>query len=191
MSIAHSLITLSVIGSDFARRNIKSGKAAFPAVPLESILTSNTQITSAQLRPNGSPIIILSTGIAYSWNIDLCSLVKINELRWSLGSDQWEGKQRSNKASTSKGVIANLETTLTEMQTSDIIALDDASERPTWWDVAYTLGHLETRMHAARVLDSPAEYKSSLAHYARKIAEEGYRAKAEELIKELCGPLYW
>jgi len=54
-----------------------------------------------------------------------------------------------------------------------------------------TLGHLETRLHAARLLDSPAEYKQYLTLYAKRIADEGFRAKAEELIKELCGPIYW
>jgi len=54
-----------------------------------------------------------------------------------------------------------------------------------------TLGHLETKLHAARVLDSPQEYKQALLVYAKKIADEGFRGKAEELIKELFGPVYW
>ena len=54
-----------------------------------------------------------------------------------------------------------------------------------------TLGHLETKLHAARVLDSPQEYKQVLLVYAKKIADEGFRGKAEELIKELYGPVYW
>lgn len=54
-----------------------------------------------------------------------------------------------------------------------------------------TLGHLETKLHAARVLDSPQEYKQALLVYAKKIADEGFRGKAEELIKELYGPVYW
>jgi protein HIRA/HIR1 len=41
------------------------------------------------------------------------------------------------------------------------------------------------------VLDSPQEYKQALLVYAKKIADEGFRAKAEELIKDLFGPLYW
>jgi len=63
--------------------------------------------------------------------------------------------------------------------------------RPTWWSAAMTLGHLETKLHAAVVLDSPQEYKQALLVYAKKIADEGFRAKAEELIKDLFGPLYW
>ena len=64
-------------------------------------------------------------------------------------------------------------------------------ERPTWWNTALTLGHLESKLHAAKVLDSAAEYKQALLVYARKLADEGFRAKAEELIKELFGPVFW
>jgi TUP1-like enhancer of split len=64
-------------------------------------------------------------------------------------------------------------------------------QRPQWWTSALTLGHLESKLHAARVLDSSTEYKQTLLLYAKKIADEGFRNKAEELIKELFGPIYW
>jgi hypothetical protein len=35
------------------------------------------------------------------------------------------------------------------------------------------------------------EYKQILLVYAKKIADEGFRNKAEELIKDLFGPIYW
>jgi protein HIRA/HIR1 len=54
-----------------------------------------------------------------------------------------------------------------------------------------TLGHLETKLHSAKMLDSPAEYKQALLVYAKKIADDAFRNKAEELIKELFGPVYW
>lgn len=54
-----------------------------------------------------------------------------------------------------------------------------------------TLGHLETKLHASKLLSSPAEYKQALLIYAKRLADEGFRAKAEELIKELFGPVYW
>lgn len=63
--------------------------------------------------------------------------------------------------------------------------------RPAWWGTALTLGHLETRLHAAKTLESPQEYKHALILYAKKIADEGFRAKGEELVKELFGPTYW
>jgi hypothetical protein len=64
-------------------------------------------------------------------------------------------------------------------------------QRPKWWHTALTLGHLETRLSSARLLDSPQEYKQAMSIYAKRIADEGFRAKAEELIKELFGPVYW
>ena len=73
--------------------------------------------------------------------------------------------------------------------------IDDGStaekQRPAWWTAAMTLGHLETRLHAAKALDSPAEYKQALLLYAKTIADEGFRGKAEELLRELFGPVYW
>ena len=54
-----------------------------------------------------------------------------------------------------------------------------------------TLGHLETRMNTAKSLDSAAEYKQALLLYAKTIADEGFRGKAEELLTELYGPVYW
>ncbi|GAA6039502.1 hypothetical protein JCM8097_009584 [Rhodosporidiobolus ruineniae] len=55
---------------------------------------------------------------------------------------------------------------------------------------AATLAHLETRMQAAVALDSQSEYRAFLVQYAKKLAEEGFRSKAEELARELLGPVY-
>lgn len=46
-------------------------------------------------------------------------------------------------------------------------------------------------MHAAKTLESKDEYKTALVAYARRLSEEGFRGKAEELVKELVGPVYW
>lgn len=64
-------------------------------------------------------------------------------------------------------------------------------KRPKWWSSALTLGHLEARLYATKLLDSPQEHRQSLMMYAKKIADEGFRSKAEELVKELYGPVYW
>lgn len=56
--------------------------------------------------------------------------------------------------------------------------------------VAMSLAHLEVRMKAAVTLDSPTEYRTFLVAYAKKLAEESIRNKAEELLKELMGPIY-
>ena len=35
------------------------------------------------------------------------------------------------------------------------------------------------------------EYKQALSLFAKKFVDEGFRAKGEELIKELFGPVNW
>lgn len=84
-------------------------------------------------------------------------------------------------------MVASIENAITS--TTD--ELSAHKERPQWWNAALTLGHLESKMHAAKALESPTEYKQALLLYARKLGEEGFRSKAEELIKDLFGPVYW
>ena len=57
--------------------------------------------------------------------------------------------------------------------------------------IAVTLRHLEARMLAATILDSANEYKNYLVAYTRRIAEEGIKNQAEDLIKSLIGPIYY
>ncbi|GAA5862936.1 hypothetical protein JCM8547_003626 [Rhodosporidiobolus lusitaniae] len=66
----------------------------------------------------------------------------------------------------------------------------DPTRSASDYRTATTLAHLETRLQAAERLDSPAEYKVFLSQYARRLAEEGLRSKAEELVRELLGPVY-
>ena len=64
------------------------------------------------------------------------------------------------------------------------------SERQSDFESAVTLRHLETRMLAATILESPGEYKNYLLAYARRLADDGIRNQAEDLIKSLIGPIY-
>ncbi|KAF9069481.1 histone transcription regulator 1 [Rhodocollybia butyracea] len=165
---------------------VAKNTAFFPPVSVAPLMSSpNDTIESVSVRPNGTPIINCSNGTVYSYDTSLFSWVKISDRWWSEGSDVWQGRQRPQ--SSNRGIVAFVESRI------NVTPNERAAEtpRPEWWTSAMTLGHLETRLHAARLLDSPAEYKQYLTLYAKKIADEGFRAKAEELIKELYGPIYW
>ncbi|KAL8291734.1 hypothetical protein RQP46_001992 [Phenoliferia psychrophenolica] len=56
---------------------------------------------------------------------------------------------------------------------------------------AISLAHLEIRLKAAASLESGGEYRQFLQAYVKRLAEEGLRNKAEELIRELIGPIYY
>ena len=177
--------------SSTSHRNIKKQAAAFPATSVLPILgtSPNTTIVYAVVRPNGAPVIQLSTGVAHTWDAGLSAWVKLSESWWAEGSDAWQGRQRSTALGGARGPLAALEGAISERTNLD----DGRAEkvRPTWWGAAMTLGHLESKLHAARALDSPQEYKQALLLYAKRIADEGFRGKAEELVKELFGPVYW
>jgi len=158
-----------------------------------------------------------SSGAAHAYDARLCAWTKLSERWWAEGSDAWQGRQRSGPAAGAssssragdKGALAAVESALAgaaeeglgQAVTSGSGGGGGGAEggrggaaiavRPEWWGTALTLGHLESKMHAARALDSAAEYKQALLVYTKKIADEGFRGKAEELIREFYGPVYW
>jgi protein HIRA/HIR1 len=147
----------------------------------------NTHVTSTFIRPNGAVVVSLSSGGVYSYDKSLLSWVCISDNWWSTGSDAWNARTR-----TSQGVLTSIEGSVAEVAMSLPNPMANPSmERPAWWNTALTLGHLESRLHACRLLESSSEYKQALLQYVKKIADEGFRGKAEEVLKEYCGPLYW
>lgn len=190
-----SLIALTSTGTLYSW-NVKKMSANFPPasiLPLLSISPNSVSdgvpitIMSLSARPNGSPVLHTTSGVAFSYDSSLLSFVKLTESWWAEGSDAWSGRQRTANASSSRLLVTSLESVISEQMPPP----SHSVTRPTWWTTALTLGHLESKLHAARVLDSEYEYKQVLLVYAKKIADEGFRAKAEELVKELFGPIYW
>ncbi|KAF8490609.1 WD40-repeat-containing domain protein [Gautieria morchelliformis] len=187
-SKAH-LMAITASG-DMTVWNVKTEKATFaPTSVLPLFVQPKTTIVNVGVRANGAPIINLSSGIAHSYDANLLAWVRISEAWWADGSDAWTGRQRNSNNTASRGIIAILEAGISELNDSD--ENDHVAEKPQWWNAAKTLGHLEERQSAARLLDSPGEFKHSLLLYAKRIAEEGFRGKAEELVRELFGPVYW
>lgn len=118
------------------------------------------------------------------------SFIKITERWWAENSDAWHGRARAPQST--RGILTVTEYALKEfLEKSGTLQDNSSVPRPAWWNTAVTLGHLETRMHALKLLESSAEYRQVVLVYAKKIADEGFRAKAEELIKEIYGPMYW
>jgi len=187
----HMLMALTATGKLHVW-NVKKQQALFPPASIQPILSPNVQIHSASIRANGAPIIQLSSGTAYTYDCSLYTWVKLSEAWWAEGSEAWSGRQRgsTSQGTQGTGIVASIESGVSRLSASTPIDNADKA-RPQWWSQAMTLGHLESRLHSARLLDSGVEYKQALLVYARRLADEGFRSKAEELIKELFGPLYW
>ncbi|KAF8156781.1 WD40 repeat-like protein [Crassisporium funariophilum] len=183
-----SLMVITVNGQ-LHSWNIKKQTANFPPVSVKTVSGSppNAFLVSAAVRENGVPIVNCSNGVVYSYDPMLASWVKLADRWWAEGSDFWQGRQRGNSTTASRGIMASIEGSMAGTPN------EGAAEkhRPKWWSTALTLGHLETRLHSTKLLDSPQEYRQAMLMYAKKIADEGFRGKGEELVKELFGPVYW
>ncbi|KAI0674580.1 WD40 repeat-like protein [Trametes maxima] len=184
------LMALTVSGMLYVW-DVRKQAAKFSPTSITPILATspNLTIVSVAVRPNGAPVIQLSDGVAHSYDPALLAWVKLSEPWWAEGSDAWQGRQRTNSLSAARGPVAIIEGAVSERMLVDSGRAEKV--RPAWWNTALTLGHLESKLHAAKALDSPQEYKQALLLYAKRIADEGFRAKAEELAKELFGPVYW
>ncbi|KAF5389991.1 hypothetical protein D9757_003898 [Collybiopsis confluens] len=189
-----ALMVITQEGMVYSWKVTKS-TASFSPVSLTPLLSSSPNesitIVSALVRPDGTPIVNCSNGSVYSYDANLLTWVRVGDKWWSKGSNAWQGPSSLSLSSTShpnRGIVAYVENSISGASDQGDRATD---ARPEWWNTALTLGHLETRLHAARLLDSPTEYRTYLVAYARSIAEEGFGEKAEELVRELFGPVHW
>ncbi|KAI0711449.1 WD40 repeat-like protein [Earliella scabrosa] len=187
---AKNMLMLLTVSGQLYVWDVKKQAAKFPPTSVTPILGSSPNLTiiTAAVRPNGAPVIQLSDGVAHSYDGSLCVWTKLSEPWWAEGSDAWQGRQRSNNQGA-RGPLMVLEGAISERMSVD----DGRAEkvRPAWWSAALTLGHLESKLHATKALESPQEHKQAMLLYAKRIADEGFRGKAEELVKELFGPVYW
>jgi protein HIRA/HIR1 len=154
-----------------------------PAQPSSSAQTA-INIRQAHIRPSGTPWIRLSSGASYAYNGDFQAWEEMCNTWLAESSPVWT----RTRGTANKNIVTGLETELNALQPN--LTQDVTGGKPRWWNDAMTLGHLEVRMRAAVLLDSAAEYKSFLLMYAKKIADEGYKSKGEELVRELYGPVY-
>lgn len=170
--------------------NVKTRTSLLPSTPpnLSTILTNGISLIQSSLRPNNVPVFFLSTGETYAYSSQLSAFLRVSSSFHALGSSHWEASRtRSSAAATqapttsSRGVIGALEAAVTDLPTL-------SRAKPEAFDLALTLAHLESRMLACVELGvSEKEYKNNLSLYVRRLGEEGFRGKAEELVKELAG----
>lgn len=114
----------------------------------------------------------------------------------------------SANGAVTHGKVYDNGTTLVSFASGTSVAFDKSlgnwvRVQENWWSVtagenasdafrtAVTLGNLETRLYAAKLLGSPGDYRAVLMTYAGRLAEEGVADRADELVRDLCGPVYW
>ncbi|PPQ65112.1 hypothetical protein CVT24_003003 [Panaeolus cyanescens] len=184
----NSLLVITTTGQVYSW-NVKKQAANFPPVSLLTLyaMSPNISIVSASIRENGVPIINCSNNVVYAYDSSLSCWIVLADRWWSESSEFGQGRRRSSISSAAgRGVMASIESSIApslEEATSDPL-------RPEFWQTIITLGHLETRIMSARFLESPQEFKQALLQYAKHLAQNSLVGMAEEMIKELLGPVY-
>lgn len=187
-------------------------KAVFSPLQVLDILmplpsTDVPVIKNARVRPNGALVITLDDGRVMSYDVDLEAWTALSSRWWSKGSEVWEGRTRGKAASAGRGILRTIEGITHDMVVDEqhgsfypAMDIDDQTSvegeeqkklgQESDWKSAMSLAHLETRMMACEALDSPVEYRAQLMTYANRLGSDGFRNKAEELVRSLMGPIY-
>jgi len=193
------------------RWNIRADREVHRPISVLNLLGDPENLLSMAVHTNGAPIIILHSEKAYTFDDRKLGWVCISDGWWAEHSEAWDGRTRSrgNEASNRDPVRA-IEAEINTMYVRRVhgdnqvgaqeesdddetpgVEMSVPEDKKSDFVIAVTLRHLEARMLAATILDSANEYKNHLLAYAKRIAEEGIKNQAEDLIKSLIGPIYY
>lgn len=192
--------------------NVKQQRAMHGPVSVAPILDSASKysdngvlrapsITQCGVTASGKVVITLSNGQGYTYHHDMQSWHRISESWWTIGSRYWDTSGTRAIGNNHGGVV-----NMVERRTNEEVIVKGGSrgrqlqrmaknrmmqEGYEGFEGVVSIAHLENRIGAAVLLDSPDELRQNLAMYARLIAEEGMKDRVQELCSELLGPLVY
>lgn len=171
------LMAICVNGS-FHTWNVHTRTSTIPPTSIANQVHGGTGgITQAKIYENGVSLITLASGTSIAWDPDLSAWVRLAENWWRQSTSQPPRTPSRPGRQSEPGL-------------SPIAAHHTGSEE-TPLSAALRLGALETRLYASKLLGSAADYREVLMTYAAKLAEDNLVERADELVRELCGPVFW
>lgn len=176
------------------RSDVRTGRAMFPATSVEHLIPDEGVRKAGEhaldVRANGVPLLVTSEPAAHAYDPSLQAWIPLIT-PWQLAYPSTE--RRAAKESV-KGPLSEVEARVHDIwaqdrsrsqafPASDIAQLD-------WWSETREINYWEARMRGAELLESPAEYRQAVGKLAQLFAREGFAARAEELLKDLTGPIF-
>ena len=177
-------------------------------------LTSHTTrapaVSIARINSEGRIIVALTNGHGYAYSPSMYVWQRLSEPWWAGGSQYWNsadssvGNLRSGQISgaagsiLSSGIIPLLERYTTSATSARGRAYDltrlvkqlFSREGFEGFESNVSVAHLENRVAAALMLGAKQEFRMYLSMYARALASEGLKTKAQELLCELHGGIH-
>lgn len=157
--------------------DVKSGKIVSSTTSVTHL--ADPDLASIDICDNGTPILVSTRPDAFAYDSDLQSWVPICEARL-LEHDKPTGRGP-------QGVLSRVELQCVDSMKPTPNGTDTDLE---WWSETQQIALLEMRIKAATLLGSRDEYRYWLSQYAVFLARQSFIGRADELLKELIGPLY-
>ena len=156
--------------------NVPSGLAVSAPCSISHLVEPD--ILDIDIRPNGTPIVITSDSSAYAYDTRLQSWVPV-----------CDKSHLSHDTATSRvnGPLADIEQ---KCRSSLRSLANGKNAEPEWYDETQQMGILDMRIRASVLLGSKDEYRHWLLQYATFLGEQEFTGRAEELLKDLIGPIY-
>ncbi|KAF2859820.1 histone transcription regulator HIRA, WD repeat superfamily [Piedraia hortae CBS 480.64] len=178
-------------------------------------LTSGPSLLFARLNSLGRVVVAMSNGDGFAYNASMLAWQKLSEPWWSVGSQYWNTTDTSVlRKCNGSGAASGTETSyLDELSPENLSAgILPLLERSTTsqsllrgrayflqrtvkqllsaegyenFESSVSIAHLENRLAAARMLGARQEFRVYLIMYAKRLAAESLRGKAEELLNNL------
>ncbi|WFD31954.1 HIR complex subunit [Malassezia sp. CBS 17886] len=192
---------LAVLLQDGSVRRWNMAEARELPAPVRVPHVADDAVHSFFVHVNGIPVVVLrDRQEAYALDPAKGAFVCIASAWFAAHSRSWDSRLRGRAAGAARDASREpVRLVESELNTMLVDGERGAAPRPEVtpraahadFALAVTLRHLETRVDAALLLDSPIEFRQGMHALARKLGEEGLRAQAEELLRPLLGPVYY
>ncbi|CAO3675192.1 unnamed protein product [Umbelopsis vinacea] len=147
-------------------------------------------IKDIRIQNNGTPIIITNHSQAFAYHLNMKVWTRICDA-WQMLSELWgSGSQNMDASKHPLGWLSRATTTIGHKASSIGHHAKTLARMDHQATSIITLGHIETQLAVAVLLDSPDEYRQWMIYYAKRLATENATERVDELCRWLLGPTY-
>lgn len=175
----------------------------------EDVLSKAENITMCSITSKGIPLVTISNGSGYLYNLDMETWHTVSEAWWAFGSHYWDSITEDKMSSEPKmaKVLGKEEESsilgLLEHRTNEEILRKSRVGRGKYFnkisknmimkegfeslETNISLSHLENRILCCELLGEKKDFHDFLMTYTKRICELGLKAKLFEICQQLLG----
>lgn len=175
----------------------------------EDVLSKADNITMCSITSKGIPLVTISNGSGYLYNLDMETWHTVSEAWWAFGSHYWDSitdDKMSSEPQTTKVFGKEAESSilgLLEHRTNEEIIRKSRIGRGKYFNKIsknmimkegfeslennISLSHLENRMLCCELLGEKKDFHDFLITYTQRLCELGLKAKLFEICQQLLG----